>query len=107
MCFGAAFITCAHVWLGIRSLIVMDVLPYCWALTLITWMQLDALHRNRVPCFDFGLILAVTWPFSLVWYCPWSRGWRGWLVLLWILGLYVWPWMVAVMLWIGLRLTGW
>lgn len=45
-------------------------------------MNHDALRRRRRPCFDFGLFLLYAFPLSMLWYCFWSRGWRGLLLLI-------------------------
>ena len=48
------------------------------------------------PCFDFGFLVAVFFPISLVWYAFWSRGVRGVLLLGAMLGLMLIPWLSAI-----------
>jgi hypothetical protein len=54
----------------------------CWGVPVAIWMNHDALRRRRRPCFDFGLFLLYAFPLSMLWYCFWSRGWRGLLLLI-------------------------
>src|SRR3954447_14924365 len=72
------------------------------ALSFLVWIVTDARERHRTPCYDFGFIVAAYFPFSLIWYVFWSRGWRGFLMLAAFLGLTLIPWLSAMMAW-GLR----
>jgi hypothetical protein len=70
-----------------------------WAVMLVLWVVADARRRRAVPCYDFGLLVGVTFPVSVAWYCVWSRGWRGFLwagglILLWLA-----PYVVAGIVW--------
>ena len=76
------------------------VLGYGWALMAIVWMDADARRLRRLPCFDFGLLATIFFPLSLLWYCFWSRGWRGFLVLLLLLALWVGPYVIAAAFWV-------
>src|ERR1700749_1882116 len=58
------------------------VLGCCWGYPMMIWMNHDAVRGRRRPCFDFGLFILYAFPVSLLWYCVWSRGWRGMLLLL-------------------------
>ena len=63
---------------------------YGWVWLTVFWIAADARRRRRVPCFDFGFLCIAFYPISLPWYCVWSRGWRGLLMLgllacLWVL----------------------
>jgi len=75
------------------------LLEFGWALMLVLWMDADARKLRRLPCYDFGMMVAIFFPLSLVWYCLWSRGWRGLLVLLMLLALFVVPYVIAAVLW--------
>jgi hypothetical protein len=66
------------------------------------WIVADARRRTGIPCFDFGFLCYVFLPFAFPWYCFWSRGWRGALMLLLILSLWIGPYIVASMIWITL-----
>ena len=81
------------------------LLSLSWLWTIVLWMDLDTRQRRQIPCFEFSFLAAVTYPVSVLWYCVWSRGWRGLLIVLGLVGLmYFLPWMIAVVLWIALRI---
>src|SRR5262245_32575777 len=65
-------------------------------LILINWIVLDARRRGCVPCHDFGFLMGVFVPVSLVWYPFWSRGWRGVFQLIGVVAILVVPTVVAV-----------
>jgi len=91
---------CAYLLLGASPSPLSDVIIVLgWALLLVLWIDADARRSHRLPCYDFGFLAGVTFPASLVWYCVWSRGWRGLLVLLGLIGLVYGPWLVAAVLW--------
>jgi hypothetical protein len=71
------------------------VLGYGWALMLLLWVDADARKRRQLPCYDFGLLAVVLFPVSVAWYCLWSRGWRGLLVLLALVSLWLLPYVAA------------
>jgi hypothetical protein len=50
-------------------------------LFILYWVILDARRRRRVPCHEFGFLVAVFMPISLGWYLIWTRGWKGLLLL--------------------------
>jgi hypothetical protein len=92
---------CAMAGLGTAQAACLDtILRFAWALMLILWMDADARHRRRLPCYDFGLLATISFPVSLLWYCFWSRGWRGLLVLLLLLALWLGPYVIARVFWI-------
>jgi hypothetical protein len=68
-------------------------------LGLILWIAADARLRRRTPCYDFGFLVAVFFPFSLVWYVVWSRGLKGLLTLAGLFGLAFLPWVFAGLAW--------
>ena len=73
-----------------------------WALMLVLWADADARRRRLVPCYDFGLLVGVYAPLSVVWYCVWSRGRRGLLVVAALAALWVAPNVLAQLLWLAL-----
>jgi hypothetical protein len=73
-----------------------------WGFMLILWAEADARRRRRVPCFDFGFLIFVYSPLSVLWYCLWSRGWRGLLVAAALVLLWIVPYAVAGIVWLGL-----
>src|SRR5262245_14805754 len=89
---------------GGGSSVLTTIMAAGWALMLISWMDADARRFGRLPCYDFGLLAAVFFPLSLLWYCLWSRGWRGMLVLLLLFGLWVAPYLFAVIFAVFARL---
>lgn len=68
-----------------------------WAF--ILWVDADARHRHIVPCHDFGFLVAVFFPVSLIWYVFWSRGRRGFLALGGLLGVMILPSISAAIVW--------
>jgi hypothetical protein len=76
-----------------------DVASVGWGLMLILWMDADARRRRMLPCYDFGFLAGVFFPFSLVWYCIWSRGWRGVFVFIGLLTLFIAPYTITGLLW--------
>ena len=77
----------------------MVLLSYLGPLAAILWVVEDAHGQRRTPCFDFGYFVFVTYPFSLVWYCVSTRGWRGLLLVLAVFGLVYSPYVVATVAW--------
>jgi hypothetical protein len=71
-----------------------------FVLACVFWIMTDAQRRRQTPCYDFGFLVAVFFPISLVWYAFWSRGARGILLLAAFLGLMVLPSMSAVAAWL-------
>ena len=70
------------------------------SLAFVIWMMADARIRRRTPCYEFGFLVAVYFPLSLVWYVFWSRGWRALFVLTGLFALMMLPQLSAVMAWI-------
>jgi hypothetical protein len=62
-----------------------------WNLYVIYWVVRDACKRRLVPCYEFGLLVAVFFPVSVAWYAFWTRGWRGFLLLAGLFGLTILP----------------
>src|SRR5205823_12088575 len=77
------------------------VMDYGWGLALVCWADLDARRRGRLPCFDFGFLAMMFLPVAVAWYCVWSRGRRGWLVVLILLGLWCLPSLAAACAWVA------
>jgi hypothetical protein len=48
---------------------VLYAIPFLVAL----WVVDDARIRRCVPCADFGLLVLLMFPFSLLWYLFWTR----------------------------------
>jgi hypothetical protein len=69
-------------------------------LSFVLWVMADARSRRRIPCYDFGFLVAVFFPASLVWYVLWSRGWRGLLTLAALIGLMLLPSVCGTVAWI-------
>ena len=102
LCGATAIALCVSVRAHIQPSREMEaVLGFGWALMLLLWMDADARRRRRLPCFDFGLLATMFFPLSLVWYCFWSRGWRGFLFLLMLGALWLLPYAVALLFWIA------
>jgi hypothetical protein len=69
-------------------------------LAFVLWVLADARQRQRVPCYDFGLLIIAYFPVSLLWYVFSSRGWRGMLTLAALLGLMLVPSLAATLVWL-------
>jgi len=79
--------------------LAMIVLGQLGPLAIALWIVEDAHQRRRTPCFDFGYFVFFTYPFSLVWYCVSTRGWRGWLLVFAVLGIVYVPTLIATFAW--------
>jgi hypothetical protein len=79
---------------------VARLASFAFALAFVLWMVVDAQVRRQTPCFDFGLLVAVFFPISLVWYVFWSRGARGFLLLAALLSMMLLPWLSAAAAWL-------
>jgi hypothetical protein len=75
---------------------------FLWGLLVAMWVVADARHRRLTPCYDFGFFVLLTFPLSIIWYCLWSRGWRGLLWLVGLFGLWIAPQLVAMVFWLVL-----
>jgi len=69
-------------------------------LFIVYWVILDARHRRRIPCHDFGFLVAVFLPVSLGWYLIWTRGLKGLLLLGAFAILVVAPQFCATIVWL-------
>jgi hypothetical protein len=67
----------------------------CWSFLLALSIVADARRRTGIPCFDFGFFRYVFLPVVVPCYCFWSRGWRGGLTLVAIVGLWLAPYIAA------------
>jgi hypothetical protein len=81
------------------SLTFEAVVQLGWGLLLAFWVVVDARAGHRIPCFDFGLFCYLLLPITLPWYCFWSRGWRGFLLLAALYGLGIAPYIVQSISW--------
>jgi hypothetical protein len=79
---------------------VARLAPVAFALACVFWIVADAQKRRQTPCYDFGFLVAVFFPISLVWYVFWSRGTRGILLLAAFVVLMVLPSVFAVAAWL-------
>jgi hypothetical protein len=68
-------------------------------LFILYWIILDARRRRRIPCHDFGFLVAIFLPVSLGWYLLWTRGLKGLLLLLAFAILVVAPQLSATIVW--------
>jgi hypothetical protein len=70
------------------------------SLAFVIWMMADARIRRRTPCYEFGFLVWVYFPLSLIWYVVWSRGWRAVFVLTGLFALMLLPRISTVMAWV-------
>jgi hypothetical protein len=78
------------------------VASFFWSILVALWIVADARRRTGVPCFDFGFFCYLLLPIAVPWYCFWSRGWRGLLLLISIAVLWLAPYLVANVVWLAL-----
>jgi hypothetical protein len=71
------------------------VAAFAWSFLVLFWIVADARRRIGIPCFDFGFLCYAFLPLAVPWYCFWSRGWRGAMLLLMIFGLWAGPHILA------------
>jgi len=80
--------------------VAVQLSSFALALAFILWVEADVRRRSGLPCYDFGFLVAVCLPASLIWYAIWSRGWRGLFLLAALFGLMLVPWLSAVAAWL-------
>ena len=61
------------------------------AILICGWAVADARQSRNTPCFDFGQLCWQLFYIAIPWYCLRSRGWRGLLILFFLLGVLVFP----------------
>jgi hypothetical protein len=92
---------CAYIWAGTAPPEnVARLASIAFALACVLWIMADARKRRQTPCFDFGFLVAVFFPVSVVWYAFWSRGVRGFLLLAAMVGLMFVPWLSAIVVFV-------
>jgi len=75
-----------------QILVFVQALP---AWTVIVWLVQDARQRRLMAVHDLGFFMSLFWPVLIPWYCFKSRGRRGWLMLMGVVGLVVVPWLTG------------
>lgn len=73
---------------------------FSWVILLVLWITGDARRSRRTPCYDLGFFCALFFPVSLVWYCIWSRGWRGLLMLMALTAIFLTPYLLGQIVWL-------
>lgn len=97
---ASAAVLIAHVAAGRSPSVAIErLISLGLALATVFWVMVDARARHRTPCYDFGFLVAVFFPASLVWYAVWSRGWKGLLTLFSLAALWFVPWLSATAFW--------
>jgi hypothetical protein len=72
------------------------LLDYSFPLFVAYWLVADASQRRRLPCWDFGYLVALAFPVSLLGYLYWTRGWRGLWLLAALTALWLAPWLCSM-----------
>jgi hypothetical protein len=85
------------------DMIVSIMANYSSLILTIAGIEADARRRQQTPCFDFGWIYGMYLPFSALWYCFRSRGWRGIFLLAGLCLLWITPAVSAV---VAMNLAG-
>lgn len=95
-----AVFDCAYVYSGIPFSPLAEVLSvYTIPLAIMIWVVWDAQSRRCTPCYDFGLMVYVALYLALPGYLIWTRGWRGLLLLLGFILLFMAPFVCAQIAW--------
>jgi hypothetical protein len=78
------------------------VASFFGSMLLALWVVADARRKTGVPCFDFGFFCYMFLPLAVPWYCFWSRGLRGLLMLAALVVLWLAPYLVAAVFWLAI-----
>lgn len=70
-----------------------------WTWVMACWVNEHSHRRGKVPSYDFGLLLIILYPFSVLWYCFWLYRWRGVLVMLLLVLLWSVPQIASQIVW--------
>lgn len=81
------------------SLLFETITSGFWSLLLIYWIIADSRRKHAATFTDFGFLCVMFFPFSVPWHCFRSRGWRGSLMLLVLVGIWLVPYFVAGIVW--------
>lgn len=71
---------------------------YVPSVFVLLWITDDAHRRRCTPCYDFGFLMWYLFPFSLLGYLVWTRGWWGLAVFGVLLAVMYGTWIVSGML---------
>ena len=74
------------------------VAGYVPMIFVLLWMTDDAYRRRSTPCFDFGFLMWIFFPLTLLGYLVWTRGWWGLVVFAGMLAAIYVPWFVGTAL---------
>jgi hypothetical protein len=77
------------------ELLLQATLPFAISL----WVLWDARALRCTPCYDFGMFIYFGWLLVVSAYVLWTRGWRGLLVLLMFLTLFMLPVFAGIVAW--------
>jgi hypothetical protein len=76
----------------------LTVLSYVPSVFVVLWMAADAQRRRLTPCYDFGFLMLLLFPLTLLGYLLWTRGWWGIVVFIGMLALMYFPWIAIDMI---------
>ncbi len=86
----------AYVIGGVVPSETFDILAsFTWSILLALWVVADVRRRESIPCFDFGFFCYVFFPVVVPAYCFWSRGWRGFLMLVVVFSTWIVPFIIV------------
>ncbi|OHE82106.1 MAG: hypothetical protein A2107_14235 [Verrucomicrobia bacterium GWF2_62_7] len=66
-----------------------------FAILMVTWVYADASLRQRSLCYDYDTFVFVAWPVLVPCYLFQTRGLRGFLTLLYFVGMNLSAWLFA------------
>lgn len=81
------------------SLLAEFIVFYTLPIALMIWVLWDAQSRRCTPCYDFGFFVYLGWLVAIPGYLVWTRGWRGLLVLIGFVVLFLLPLIAPVVAW--------
>ncbi len=81
------------------SLLFETITSGFWSLLLIYWIIADSRRERSATFMDFGFLCVMFFPLSVPWHCFRSRGWRGVFTLMLLLGIWLVPYLVAIVVW--------
>ncbi len=81
----------------------LDVWVCGFYVGVLSWIETDARLYRRTPCFDFGYLMSMAMPFSLIWYLLSTRGWWTFLLIPMLIFLWMLPGISLAIAWVSIN----